>query len=183
LNVAPAHPVVVSDNTFERDLGRREFDSELVILDAVEELGSLNSVDVASLLYLDDSELNVTEAANNEFIPNVEYEGSEGFSSGKGYRGTISVDPTDECGRFFIDTITRDTMLSLITRSTIDPERSSGVVGFSATLANGQPLPDWISTIGDGEYLIDPSAGVDSVALKLTAHRESGWGLCVFRRR
>ena len=56
-------------------------------------------------------------------------------------------------------------------------DRSSGVIGFSATLANGDPLPDWISTIGDGEYLIDPSAGVDSVALKLTAHRESGWGL------
>ena len=68
-------------------------------------------------------------------------------------------------------------MLSLITRSTIDPERSSGVVGFSATLANGEPLPDWISPIGDGEYLIDPSAGFESVALKLTAHRESGWGL------
>ena len=112
-----------------------------------------------------------------ESIPDVVYEGSEGFSSGKGYRGTISVDPTDECGRFFIDTITRDSMLSVIARSTIDPEQSSGVIGFSATLANGEPLPDWISPIGDGEYLIDPSVGVDSVALKLTAHRESGWGL------
>ena len=174
---APVHPALVSDNTFERDFGREEADVELVILDAVEELGSLNSVDLDSLLYLDTPDLSVTEAVNGEFIANVEYQGSEGFSSGKGYPGTISVDPTDECGRFFIDTITRDSMLSLITRSTIDPERSSGVIGFSATLANGEPLPDWISPIGDGEYLIDTSAGVDSVALKLTAHRESGWGL------
>ena len=68
-------------------------------------------------------------------------------------------------------------MLSVTTRSTIDPERSSGVIGFSATLANGDPLPDWISQIGDGEYLIDPSVGVETVSLKLTAHRESGWGL------
>ena len=112
-----------------------------------------------------------------ESVPNVEYEGSEGFSSGKGYPGTISVDPTDECGRFFIDTIKRDSMLSVIARSTIDPERSSGVIGFSATLANGEPLPEWISQIGDGEYLIDPSVGVETVSLKLTAHRASGWGL------
>ena len=112
-----------------------------------------------------------------ETIPDVVYAGSEGFSSGKGYRGTFSVDPTDECGRFFIDTIIRDSMLSVITRSTIDAEKSSGVVSFSAMLANGEPLPDWVSPIGDGEYLIDPSIGVDSVALKLTAHRESGWGL------
>ena len=68
-------------------------------------------------------------------------------------------------------------MLSVITRSTIDPVKSSGVVRFSAMLANGEPLPDWVSPIGDGEYLIDPSIGVDSIALKLTAHRESGWGL------
>ena len=68
-------------------------------------------------------------------------------------------------------------MLSVITRSTIDPVKSSGVVRFSAMLANGEPLPDWISPIGDGEYLIDPSIGVESVSLKLTAHRASGWGL------
>ena len=68
-------------------------------------------------------------------------------------------------------------MLSVITRSTIDPVKSSGVVRFSAMLANGEPLPDWVSPIGDGEYLIDPSIGVESVSLKLTAHRASGWGL------
>ena len=68
-------------------------------------------------------------------------------------------------------------MLSLTLRSTIDPARSSGVIGFSAELANGDSLPDWISPIGDGEYLIDPSIGFDSVELRLTAHRAIGWGL------
>ena len=179
LTIEPAvpRPVIVSDNTFRRDLDGQETEVDLIILDAVEELDPLNGVDLTSLINLDTPDLNVTEAADIASVPNIEYVGSEGFSSGKGYEGTISVDPTDECGRFFIDTITRDSMLSLITRSTIDPERSSGVVGFSATLANGEPLPDWISPIGDGEYLIDPSAGFESVALKLTAHRESGWGL------
>ena len=178
LTIVPAVPrsAFVSDNSFLREPDEQETDIDLVILDAVEELSSLNSVNLVSLINLD-VPLNVTEAANIDSIPNVEYVGSEGFSSGKGYRGTISVDPTDECGRFFIDTIIRDSMLSVITRSTIDPERSSGVVRFSATLANGDSLPDWISPIGDGEYLVDPSVGVESVALKLTAHRESGWGL------
>ena len=104
-------------------------------------------------------------------------EDSTGYSSGVGYRGTFSVDPTDECGRFFIDTIIRDSMLSVIARSTIDAEKSSGVSRFSATLASGAPLPDWISQIADGEYVINPTISPDTVALKLTAHRESGWGL------
>ena len=177
LTVAPPRPVTVSDNVFERELDRPQTDVELVLLNAVEELSSLQGADLASLINLDPVDLNLTEAIDIESVSNIEYEGSEGFSSGKGYPGTISVDPTDECGRFFIDTIKRDSMLSVITRSTIDPERSSGVIGFSATLANGEPLPEWISQIGDGEYLIDPSVGVETVSLKLTAHRASGWGL------
>jgi len=179
LTVIPSvpRPAIVSNNTFERGFDRQEVDSELVILDAVEELGTLKGTDLAGLINLDTPPLSVTEAVAIEPVATVVYAGSEGFSSGKGYPGTISIDPTDECGRFFIDTIIRDSMLSVITRSTIDPEQSSGVVSFSATLANGEPLPDWVSPIGDGEYLIDPSVGVESVALKLTAHRESGWGL------
>ena len=177
LTVAPVQPVTVSDNAFERTLDRPQTDVEPVLLDAVEALGSLGGADLASVINLDPVDLNLTEAIDIESVPNVEYEGSEGFSSGKGYPGTISVDPTDECGRFFIDTIKRDSMLSVITRSTIDPERSSGVIGFSATLANGEPLPEWISQIVDGEYLIYPSVGVETVSLKFTAHRASGWGL------
>ena len=154
LTVAPVQPVTVSNNAFTRELDRPQTDVEPVLLDAIEELGSLQGADLASLINLEPVDLNLTEAIDIESVPNVEYEGSEGFSSGKGYPGTISVDPTDECGRFFIDTIKRDSMLSVIARSTIDPERSSGVIGFSATLANGEPLPEWISQIGDGEYLI-----------------------------
>ena len=156
LTVVPSvpRPVVVSNNGFERESDRTVKDAELVILDAVEELDTLNSVDLVSLVNLDTPDLNVTEAVAMESVPTVVYPGSEGFSSGKGYPGTFSVDPTDECGRFFIDTVTRDSMLSVITRSTIDPVKSSGVVRFSATLANGEPLPDWVSPIGDGEYLI-----------------------------
>ena len=104
-------------------------------------------------------------------------EQSEGFSSGKGYRGTISTDPTDECGRFFIDTIVKEDSLSVIARSTIDPERSSGVVAFSAAYANGQPLPSWMSEVSDGEYMIDRSVDLEVVILELVAHREDGTAL------
>lgn len=58
--------------------------------------------------------------------------------------------------------------------------RSDGVVAFSATLINGQPLPAWISQVADGEYLVDRSVDVETVALKLTAHRESGTVLVRF---
>ena len=179
LTVVPSIPglTAVSNNGFEREFDRHETDIELVILDAVEKLTPLNSVDMSGLINLDTPAASMPEVVDIEPIPTVVYAGSEGFSSGKGYPGTYSVDPTDECGRFFIDTITRDSMLSVITRSTIDPVKSSGVVRFSAMLANGEQLPDWISPIGDGEYLIDPSIGVDSVSLKLTAHRASGWGI------
>ena len=154
--------------------------SEGIILEAVNRIDSLGSMFGSSglgipwidRLHRDAGPLEdrVLNDRNNEEV-------STGFSSGVGYRGTISVDPTDECGRFFIDTIIRDSMLSVIARSTIDPERSSGVAEFSVALASGEPLPDWISEIGDGEYIIDPTVGVDSVVLKLTAHRDSGWGL------
>jgi len=179
VNVVPpvTRPVAVSDNRFEREFHRPLTDVDLVVLNAVAELDAVNGQDLAGIINLDNPDARAVAEADPGYVPYKHYAGSEGFSSGKGYRGTISVDPTDECGRFFIDTINRDNMLSIIARSTIDPERSSGVIGFSATLANGQPLPDWISPIADGEYLVDPSAGVESVTLKLTAHRESGYGL------
>ena len=97
---------------------------------------------------------------------------SEGFSSGKGYRGTHSVDPTDECGRVFVDTINEAGGLSITARSTIDPAISAGVTGFTVTLANGEPLPEWISEIGDGEFLLDRSVDIEAVALTIISHRD-----------
>ena len=96
-------------------------------------------------------------------------ENSTGYSSGVGYRGTHSVDPTDECGRFFIDTIVRGEQLSIIARSTIDPQLSPGVTGYTATLADGQLIE-----ISDGEYLVDVSVQTEKINLKIIAHRENG---------
>ena len=104
-------------------------------------------------------------------------DGSEGFSSGKGYRGTHSVDPTDECGRVFVDTIVKTGGLSIIARSTIDPNLSSGVTGFTVVMANGDPLPLWISEISDSEFLLDRSVDLESVALKIIAHQANGTDL------
>jgi len=132
----------------ERPLFRPFSEAKLVILNMVESLRSLNS-NSAELQSPDDSR----DTENNEDLLHeyVSRERSQGFSSGKGYRGTISVDPTDECGRFFIDTIVDEGMVSVIARSTIDPTRSAGVTGFSVTLANGEALPEWISLIENGD--------------------------------
>ena len=176
LTVVPTGPrqVITANSISEREFDRQELELEPVLLDAIENLDSLHRVDLASLVNLDLQNLDVSEALSIEFIPDVVYKGSEGYSSGKGYRGTHSIDPTDECGRFFIDTISRDNMLSVIARSTIDPDKSSGVIGFTATLANGQPQPDWISEVADGEYMVDRSVDIPTIALKLVAHRENG---------
>jgi len=152
-------------------------EAKLVILNMVESLRSLNS-NSAELQSPDDSR----DTENNEDLLHeyVSRERSQGFSSGKGYRGTISVDPTDECGRFFIDTIVDEGMVSVIARSTIDPTRSAGVTGFSVTLANGEALPEWISLIENGEILIDTSAGLEAIALKIVAHRDGAEDLVRF---
>lgn len=65
-------------------------------------------------------------------------------------------------------------MLSITVRSTIDPVRSSGVIAFSVTLEDGQPLPDWISELADDEFMVDRQAGVEMIALKVVAHQEDG---------
>ena len=168
------YKTVVSTNFHERDFYKPTLETELAILRMTEGLNSLNgfgSLSISDLTGLSDQEF-----ADDHVTPQLKerYRESEGFSSGKGYRGTISIDPTDECGRFFIDTIVRQDMLSITARSTIDPARSSGVVSFSASLANGQPLPQWISEVADGEYLLDRSVDLEAVALKLLAHRENG---------
>ena len=103
--------------------------------------------------------------------------GSKGFSSGKGYRGTISTDVTDECGRFFIDTIVQGESLAINAHSTIDPRYSSPVITYTATMANGDPLPPWISEISDGEYIVNLNGENEIIHLKIVAHRESGYGL------
>jgi len=170
----PEVPVAIQDSDFERNFHRIPIDSDLVVLSMTEDLSSLNGADKLAQLRVADSG---SDAIPHDLLIDpidTIVAGSEGFSSGKGYRGTISVDPTDECGRFFIDTIVKQDVLSVIARSTIDPERSSGVIKFSATLANGAPLPDWVSQMADGEYLIDRSVDLEVVALKLVAHRESG---------
>ena len=65
-------------------------------------------------------------------------------------------------------------MLSVITRSTINPDKSVGVTGFSVALGNGAPLPEWISIMADGEYVIDRTADIQAVTLNFTAHRADG---------
>jgi len=135
LNLGDSNQTIVESNDYQRDTYRPFAQAKLVILNMVESLKSLSGLD----------DLNMNDPELEHLY--LDYQESEGFSSGKGYRGTHSVDPTDECGRFFIDTIVDDNMLSITSRSTIDPQRSIGVVGYSATLANGQPLPDWVSVV------------------------------------
>ena len=165
---------IVSDEEYER-YTLPQIDAELAVLKMSEGLNSLNSLATLNLAGMD--QLNDEHAAP---LIKESYSESEGFSSGKGYRGTISVDPTDDCGRFFIDTIVENNLLAITARSTIDPSRSSGVVSFSATLANGDPLPEWISELADGEYLLDRAVDLETVALKMIAHREDGSELIRF---
>ena len=156
-------PTRVSESNVERDYYKPSIDAELVVLQMSESLRSLNG-----------SDLSTTDGHDQPTVVNVTYAESAGFSSGKGYRGTHSIDPTDECGRVFVDTIVRDSMLSITVRSTIDPVRSSGVIAFGVTLDDGQPLPDWISELADDEFMVDRQAGVEMIALKVVAHQEDG---------
>ena len=149
---------------FEKTLSRPLVRLQTVIQNLVENLGSLFGSE------LPNAEQGIGDHNIYQAIGNGE---SKGFSSGAGYRGTHSVDPTDECGRFFIDTIVDDRTLSIIARSTIDAEKSVGVVGFSALLENGQELPVWITELGDGEYLLTRTAGIETVGLRVIAHREN----------
>jgi uncharacterized repeat protein (TIGR01451 family) len=170
----PQTPTDILGSDYERGFHRIPTDAELVILSMAEELSSLNGADKLVQLHTIDNQQGGNE--HDLMVRSLESTtpGSEGFSSGKGYRGTLSIDPTDECGRFFIDTIIREEMLSVIARSTIDPEQSSGVIGFSATLADGSPLPVWVSQLADGEYLIDRTIDLEVVALRIVAHRADG---------
>ena len=139
-----------------------------VVGDTVNELSSLSGISSDELLL----GAALPDPTHDLILSGHETQISEGFSSGKGYRGTHSVDPTDECGRVFVDTINEASGLSITVRSTIDPTISDGVTGFTVTLANGEPLPQWISEIGDGELLLDRSGDVEVVALKIVSHRD-----------
>ena len=167
-------PTEMPDRVFARDFYRTPTEGQLAILKMAEGLTSLNGIEEIQVDQSVSDEFNGLYADVTPPVSDVVVEHSEGFSSGKGYRGTLSIDPTDECGRFFIDTIVKEDSLSVIARSTIDPERSSGVVAFSATYANGQPFPSWMSEVSDGEYMIDRSVDIEVVVLELVAHRDDG---------
>ena len=147
------------------------------VLQSIEDINSLNHIGVDNPEQqgkLTDTLADGLGKTDTYTRNNDSYLEATGFSSGKGYRGTFSIDPTDECGRFFIDTIVRDGMLSVTARSTIDPQRSNAVTRFSMNLADGKPLPPWVVKISDGEYLIKSDTGLESLVLKVVAHREKG---------
>ena len=148
-----------------------EVPNDLIVGAMVEDLKSLNSNDNIQQKQIDQEQPIDSHDLEEQ---TVVVDGSEGFSSGKGYRGTHSVDPTDECGRFFIDSIIQEDVLSVIARSTIDPELSVGVVGFSVAMPDGSALPEWISVLADDEYLINRTVDQEVVTLAITAHREDG---------
>ena len=155
--------------------------SELVVNEAVNQVSSLDSAFGGSLLSsIGQDELNGAAFQDEPGIHTryiVGDGGSVGFSSGKGYAGTISTDVTDECGRFYIDTIVQGESLAINAHSTIDPEYSSPVVAYTATLANGDPLPSFISEISDGEYIVQRTPDVEVIRLRIAALRESGYEL------
>ena len=148
-----------------------EVPNEQIVGAMVEDLKSLNGNDNIQQKQIDQEQPIDSHDLEEQ---TVVVDGSEGFSSGKGYRGTHSVDPTDECGRFFIDSIIQEDVLSVIARSTIDPELSVGVVGFSVEMPDGSALPEWISVLADDEYLINRTVDQEVVTLAITAHREDG---------
>ena len=41
-------------------------------------------------------------------------------------------------------------------------------------MANGDPLPRWISEISDGEYIVNLNGENEVIHLTIVAHRESG---------
>ena len=146
-----------------------------VILNAINDIQSLDALsdDAKIMLRFEDSTL-FTKGFDLRLHTNFRDQPvSEGFSSGKGYPGTHSIDPTDECGRVFIDTLVLGDNLAIMVHDTFDSERSPDVVRFSATLANGEPLPTWISETADGEYIVHRSVSSESIYLRITAHRDN----------
>ena len=155
--------------------------SEAVITETVNKVASLDSIFGTSL-----SNSSLLQALNSSvFEQEVDIHtryygndgGSKGFSSGRGYQGTTSIDATDERGRFYIDTIVQGESLAINAHSTIDPQYSSAVTGYTATMANGDPLPPWISELSDGQYIVQLNGENETIRLTIVAHRECGYEL------
>jgi len=148
--------------------------SDNVLLRALNGIRSLDSYGDTTLAYFGFKRSPFVDSLDQALhIQYLDQSFSEGFSSGKGYRGTASIDPTDDCGRIFIDTIVLGDNLAINAHSTIDPERSDGVVGYTATLVDGEPLPQWISELTSGEYVIHRAIADEVIRLKIIAHRDN----------
>ena len=183
----PAREVVVSDPVQQRgileiaNISLRRATatlSEGIILETVNRISSLGSMFGSSGLgspWIDALQREGNQLEQSVLNGSSGEEDSRGDSSGVGYRGTHSVDPTDECGRFFIDTIVRGGQLSIIARSTIDPQLTPGVTGYSAMITNGQLIE-----LSEGEYMVDLSVQTENIELQITAHRENGDDLTRF---
>ena len=184
---SPERSFVASDVTPQKsilEIAQLSFDratavlSDGIILETVNRISSFGSMFGSSGLsipWIDALQRDTNAVEQSVLNKSFSDDHSRGFSSGVGYRGTPSVDPADECGRFFIDTIVRGEQLSIIARSTIDPNQSPGVNGYTAMLADGELLK-----ISDGEYLVDLSVQTENIELQITAHRENGVDLTRF---
>ena len=177
---APILPTIIAENRATAVTGKeyhREFLKPLqevnsTVLSLSKALNGLNNKQLFGTVESDIAAV-VSEYSTSE--KNLNHDESVGRLFDSSYRDVQSFEPPEEDDKLSIDTHFRDNKLSVIVRSTTLANRSDSVVARSSTtLANGQPLPVWISEVSDGEYLIDRSIDVEKVVLKIKEHRESG---------
>ncbi|MEL7488373.1 MAG: putative Ig domain-containing protein, partial [Pseudomonadota bacterium] len=97
----------------------------------------------------------------------------EGFSSRSDLPGAES-GPSANADEFIIDTYLRDRVLFVEAYEASDGSYAGSVAEYKATLADGRPLPSWISHSSDGVFMIERPANVETVALKIIGIREGG---------
>lgn len=169
--------IVVDAANAERGLGGiSSIDSELAVSSAVNNLDSLNSVDGNGVEHNADEVRRIIDGTDNRFSSldsASQIASAEGFSARADVSGTESVLNGDDTGQFVVNTYIRDRVLFVEAYDTIDASSGeSNISEFIATLADGRPLPEWISFTKDGVFMIDRPADVEAVTLKITGLRD-----------
>lgn len=95
------------------------------------------------------------------------------FSVSKEITDTESSITGDHCGKILFESFITGDVINIHVSNTIG-DQSNGISSYSATVRNGQSLPNWINFSQAGHFIINRSRGEDVVTLRLIATRNSG---------
>ncbi len=151
---------------------------DIVSIDATEAAAGVDPAVLKAVHAIDALKQVHLEDGRNALLARADWsvESLTGHSVKFGYQEETADTVTElaATGQLVIETYVRDRVLFIDVTNTFDPEIQGTVKEYRVTMANDEPLPDWIRVVRDGFVVAERPANLWDLNLKISAAMEDG---------